>query len=367
METHIIKPHTIHHINTPETLFHTCNKFGLDLIYNLESASNIISPISICLSLSLIHLVTYEISEIQLSNLLMCQYDINDLEYVQSLLNNDTTKIVTTIISKNGVKSDYKKLVGGLALFYKIKKEPELVSQKINDLMEQSTDGMVKSIISPKDIKKGLSLVSTVYFKGSWQHKFDPKNTTKMIFHESKMVDVMHQINYFNFFENEHVQMVELPYDGEDFAMNIILPRQHLEQIEVDYSINNVPHFNLSEINEFINNASLMLVDLYLPKFVQKKRWELVDIFRKMGLESIFDRDYAGLGSIAKHAFVGNVVHEACILVDELGMEGMKDVANVKISDGKSPIVFKATYAFVYFVRHISFGMILLYGDYQGN
>ena len=245
-------------------------------------------------------------------------------------------------------------------------------------MLKKKTNGMIKNLIDNQDINETMFfvLVNTVYFKASWENKFDVNNTTKMRFHKTptNMVNMMHQINYFNYFENNILQALELPYDEKDYVMGIILPKRYLEEDEMNYSANNVPILSLANTNEIINNMQYTRIDLYLPKFTQKKNIELVPILKKMGITDLFN-NHAELDIIekARGEFVSKIIHESVVIVDEIGTEASaatvvlgKETASAPREEPK-PKLFKADHAFIYYIRHIPSGLFLFYGDYQGK
>ena len=345
------------------------NNFTIVLFENLDGASNIISPLSITFAISLLHLASIGNTNKQLTNLLGYKYSANELEYIYGLLNNSIIKMTNALIinKNNKINKEYVDMVSHMVYFINEDvNDSDLVIHKLNRYIEKNTDGMIKDVISDKDITllTNLSIVNTIYFKASWQHKFNTNDTTRMKFHhtETNMVNMMHQINYFNYYENKTIQMVELPYDENDYAMGIILPRLYLEQTSLDYLINNVPRFTTGEINEFINNMQLKRINLYLPKFVHRKNIDLVTILKKMGVTNIFSMAYAKLDAISPNIFVSKILHDTVVIVDEMGTEAIN-----KTIEKEDSILFKANHAFIYYIRHVPTNLFLFYADYQGN
>ena len=366
--------------HTPsKNIYDANNDFTINLFENLDGASNIFSPLSLSYALSLIHLAALGNTNNQLTKVLGTKYDIDDLNLLNQQFNNSVIKMNTAFIinKKIRVNNEYLEMINGLAYVANDDfSNAKLIAYKVNNYIEKNTDGMILDVISADNITNNtiFIIVNTIYFKASWQYKFDPINTTKMKFHktDSNVVDMMHQVDYFNYYENKSVQLVELPYDERNYVMGIILPRMYLEEDGLDYSINNIPQFSRQEINELINNIQYTKVDLYLPKFTQRKKYDMVPIFKKMGIIDIFNHN-AQLDIMAKDAFISKIVHEAVIIVDELGTEASAVTAIVAkemaAPPGKQvkPKLFKADHAFIYYIRHIPSNLFIFYGDYQGN
>ena len=362
--------------NTP-TITQANNHFTIDLFENFDGASNLFSPLSIIYTLSLVHIAANGNTDRQLTKVIGYKHTIDDLKYLNGLFNNAVMSMCTTTVinRKYQINNEYLTLISPLSkIIYEDFENGALISNKINHSIETTTNGMIKNVIQPSIINPSsfLILINTIYFKASWLHKFNVRETTKMKFHKTpEMVDVMHQINDFNYFENSSIQMIELPYDEKDYVMGIILPKKYLEEENLAYSINNVPIISEPQLNEFINNTQLQKIDLYLPKFTHRKRIELPAILKKMGLTNIFDRRLAELDIISKEIYVSNIIHEAVVIVDEIGTEAAATTVVVMekklmLTRPVKPILFKADHAFVFYIRYVPSNLILFFGDYQG-
>jgi len=362
-------------VNTNKSLSDGNNEFTIDLFDNLESASNIFSPLGIIFALSLIHQGTLGVSSSQITKVLGYKYSTDDLKQNHELFNNSVIKMINVfIINKNlGLKKDYTNTIDGLVKIIKYEKDNAALSvYKANRYITNRTDGMMMNVVPPINISidQSLIIINTVYFKASWQHKFDIRNTIKMPFHQTQnnLVEIMHQTNDFKYYENKSVQLIELPYDEKDYVMGIILPLMYLEGNNLEYSINNVPQFSMQEINELINNTEYTLVDLFIPKFVQRKKFHMIPTLKKMGITEIFDTTASEFDVAIKKVCVSDFIHEAVIIIDEIGTEALD--ASIKKYPAKqdtSVKTFKADHAFIYYIRHIPSGIFLLFGDYQGN
>jgi serine protease inhibitor len=88
---------------------------------------------------------------------------------------------------------------------------------------------------------------------------------------------------------------LELPYDGKDVVMYIILPveatKQSLDQICQK-------QFLIQFLTSRINAMEMQNVNVTLPKFKFNNNYELVPILQSMGLTDIFDILKADLGKM---------------------------------------------------------------------
>lgn len=344
------------------------NNLTINLFENLESATNVISPMGMTYALSLVQLGTRAESDAEITHFLNRKYSLDDLESFNKWFNNDVLHMTTVLAFSNteSVNKEYIQMVKNLA--YVVVEDSDnvtLLAQKINTKIEQRTNAMIKDLVVSKEIPLGSNMIVTnvVHFNGSFQQKFNTRNTTKMKFHKTNndVVEMMHQIDYFNYYQNQSIQLLELFYAEKSYALGIILPKKYLEQSNLDYTINNVPTIPLNEVTEFVNNSQYTLVDLYLPRFNQKKQYDLTWILQKMSVTDIFKKSGADLDIISEGIYVSKIYHAVSIVVDETS-----DQREIKPKTNEKPILFKADHTFLYYVRHIPSNTFLIYGDYQG-
>ncbi len=346
-------------------------KFTINFYENFDCAGNLFSPMGIMLALSLVQLGAVGQSDMILTKIFGQKYNLDTLKYWTKSFNNRILKTMTILFFDKilTINPEYKLMTNNLAIISKCRFDnPGNTLTKINRLIEKKTDATIKNAVIQSDmaITESAILVNIVYFKASWQYKFDPNKTFKSNFHHSQIdkVNMMCQTNDFNYFENSKLQLVELPYEEKDYVMGIILPKFYLEQDNLNYTPNNIPIISPHELNEFINNLQLETVQIYLPKFTQKRDYNIIPILEKLGLFNMFSKKSTDLNIIAKEVYFSKIIHQVCIIVDEIGME-----PPIKNTDfiSKEPIKkFCADHTFNYYVRHIPSNQFLIYGDYQG-
>ena len=98
--------------------------------------------------------------------------------------------------------------------------------------MEQKTNRKIIDLIKPGvlDSLTRLVLANAIYFKGNWASQFDPKQTTEQPFHVASDKDVkcrlMSRKGKYAYAETPDLQVLELPYAGDDLSMIVLLPRK---------------------------------------------------------------------------------------------------------------------------------------------
>nr|URM62410.1 disulfide isomerase [Mimivirus sp.] len=165
--------------------------FTINLFNNFDSVSNIFSPLSINYALSLLHLAALEITNLELSNLLKYKYTVDDLQVVNDIFNDSTIDMTNLMLinKTQNINKKYKNMVNNLVkIIQEDFENPDLVAQKINHYVENKTNGLIKDIISPKNINNDtiMILVNTVYFKSKWKYGFDVNKTFREKFGSEK-------------------------------------------------------------------------------------------------------------------------------------------------------------------------------------
>src|SRR5262249_43016682 len=102
--------------------------------------------------------------------------------------------------------------------------------KKINDWVVKKTQTKIRDLLPPGSITSltRLVLVNAIYFKGKWAHPFDARNTRPGPFqlrpNETIDVPMMSQTGMFKMTRADGVQVLEMPYIGEQIAMTVVLP-----------------------------------------------------------------------------------------------------------------------------------------------
>lgn len=237
--------------------------------------------------------------------------------------------------------------------------------KKINDWVEKKTLGKITELLKKDDVNSLTRLVLTnaIYFKGSWAKPFEPKSTEKGIFHvsekESVEVDMMRQEGIFNYFEDERVQMLELPYEGNEISMLILLPKKGLNLKDFEETL------DFDVFKRWLNSLNAVSVDVRLPKFKIESRLSLKKTLMNMGMESAFTEsaDFSKMDGTRKLK-IQNVIHKAFVSVDEKGTEAAAATAviiGLKMAL-RAPVLFEANRPFMFFIYDRKNDLILFVG-----
>ncbi|NXQ97227.1 SERP3 protein, partial [Sagittarius serpentarius] len=206
-----------------------------------------------------------------------------------------------------------------------------------------------------------VALVSTMYFKSTWQKKFSFTDTQMLPFTTAEgstlKVPTMHhtaEVNYgqFQTAAREGFSVVELPYLGEKLSMFLVLPshkRTPLSQIE--------SHLSAKTVTLWANSLKRTKMDIFLPRFSIQSLFDLKTAFSALGIRDAFDPITANFKGISGQdsLYISEAIHKAEIEVTEDGTKASGATAMVLLKRSRTPI-FKADRPFVFFLRQADTG-----------
>ena len=119
---------------------------------------------------------------------------------------------------------------------------PDAARAIINTWVEDKTHQKIKDLIGPRILKPNtpLVLVNAIYFYGKWASAFQPKNTKQWMFQstpeKTDKVEMMQRTSSFRFADLETIQVLELPYLGNDISMFVVLPKRRTAWVRLNQS-----------------------------------------------------------------------------------------------------------------------------------
>jgi len=270
---------------------------------------------------------------------------------------------------------DYKNTIltyyGGKTTNLDFVNSPEPSRLTINNWVEDQTNDKIKDLIPAGAIDSLTRMVLTnaIYFKADWQLPFKKEATYDQNFtlsdNSKASVKMMHQTDYFNYAEDSNVQILEMPYKGNDLSMLVLLPKSNNIQDAEE---------SLSKLDELKNNLNEnpVKVELSLPKFKFETEYMMADTLKKMGMPTAFDpkvADFSGMDG-TKNLYISAVIHKAFVAVDENGTEAaaataviMSKTTGITISD--PPKIFNADHPFIFVIQDKNSGEILFMGKVE--
>ena len=154
------------------------------------------------------------------------------------------------------------------------------------------------------------------------------------------------------------MQMLEMPYKGDDLSMVILLPRHNDGLDELEHRL------SAEHLTNWLKQARPTMVDVSLPRFRLTQQFELGDTLAAMGMSTAFSSaaDFSGMDG-RRDLFFSAVVHKAFVDVNEEGTEAAAATAvvmramAVRISER-----FQADHPFIFLIRDKQSGSILFLG-----
>ncbi|MDP3879504.1 MAG: serpin family protein [Dehalococcoidales bacterium] len=260
--------------------------------------------------------------------------------------------------------------------------ETEKSRVTINDWVSDETEGRIEDLIPQGAIDELTRLVLTnaIYFNAAWQYPFSEDATADGQFHlldgTQVTVPMMRQTESFGYMfggEEFHLlhdsgdstwilqrfQAVELPYDGGELSMVIILPETgQFETFE--------ENLNDQRVNDIMESLQHARVNLMMPRFEFDSEFSLKETLAGMGMPVAFteNADFSGMTG-NRELLISDVLHKAFVAVDEAGTEAAAATAvivGVTSAPVDPPMEVTIDRPFIFLIRDIETGAILFIG-----
>jgi serpin B len=242
--------------------------------------------------------------------------------------------------------------------------ETEKSRLTINKWVYDQTEELIEDLIPQGEIDALTRLVLTnaIYFNAAWAYPFNRKMTTNGPFYlldgGQVIVPMMRQTESFGYTEGEGYQAVELPYDGGELSMVILLPEAgKFEAFEET--------LNAQQVDAIISGLQLTEVALTMPRFEFDSEFSLTDTLADMGMPIAFSSsaDFSGMTG-KPELLISDVVHKAFVAVDEAGTEAAAATAvDMTLTAVPEPTVeVDIDHPFIFLIRDIETGAILFVG-----
>ncbi|KAL7878326.1 hypothetical protein AOLI_G00093000 [Acnodon oligacanthus] len=254
--------------------------------------------------------------------------------------------------------------------------ESAAVAQHINAWVQNHTESKIYDLVSADDFSSvtRITLVNAVYFRGSWKNQFRPENTRTFSFSKDDGSEVqtlmMYQQGDFYYGEFSDgsaeaggvYQVLEMPYEGEDLSMMIVLPRQEVPLATLE------PIIRPQLLDEWANNVKKQKVEVYLPRFKVEQKIDLKDTLQQLGIKNIFTKD-ADLSAMTTERadgsdlFIGKAVQKSYLEVTEEGAEGAAGSGMIALT--RTLVLYPqvmADHPFFFVIRNRRTGSLLFMG-----
>jgi serpin B len=245
------------------------------------------------------------------------------------------------------------------------KKNPEQSRLTINNWVSDQTEQKIKDLIPEGsiDVMTRLVLTNAIYFNAAWQYPFEKTATSNGDFFllngDKVTAAMMKQMKSFGYTAGSGFQAIDLPYDGRELSMVIILPEQgQFNAFEGS--------LNSQKVNDIIGKLQNKEVNLSMPKFSYESSFGLKQALTSIGMQDAFNpasADFSGMDG-KTDLFIQDVVHKAYVAVDEKGTEAAA-ASGVVVGTTAMPVdIVNLTVnrPFIFLIRDVGTGTILFIG-----
>jgi len=249
------------------------------------------------------------------------------------------------------------------SLDFKSPEAPGIINQWCSD----HTNGLIKEMIEFIPPDACMYLLNALYFKGEWSDNFGfPKSKTKeanFLKADGNRIPVkmMSQSNRLDYYRDEHLSFVSLPYGNGAFSMYFLLP-EHFDSFDEMLAQLKQPNY----WNQCLVAKYPIDIDIFIPRF--KINYEFLpnmnESLKRAGMGIAFsDANFSGIADAP--LFISAVKQKTYIDVNEEGTEAAAvtsvEISTLSINPNQKPS-FRADRPFLFVIQENSTGTILFMG-----
>lgn len=239
----------------------------------------------------------------------------------------------------------------------------------INRWIEDKTDHKIKNMVNEGSLSEQsvAVLVNAMYFRAEWVHQFPFYATSQNSFYRNNQdkitVDRMSTTRRFNYYEDTELnaKFLEMPYEGGDVTMTIVLPndKDGLSRLE-------------GKIAEVLVAPAYEqeLVMVGMPKFKINTEIKFKSILQELGITDMFgsSADFSAISPNHESLQVSEVLQKTIVDVHEKGTTAA--AATIVMMPGAAPPpkdykTFEADHPFIFYLK--SQAGIMFVGRYVGE
>jgi serpin B len=240
----------------------------------------------------------------------------------------------------------------------------------INAWVSDKTKGRINDLMSPEDAPprpRLMMLVNAVHFKADWAETFNALATEDRPFFlldgtKAEVPMMAHERDH-ALLQTEKVQAIQLPYEGERFAMVLIMPAEGtFEQF--------AERLDQKALDELLTELTERKVILRMPLFQITSTPPIVLGLQTLGMTVPFtsEADFSGMTDETGPFWITNVAQKAFIDVNEEGTEaaaatGVTMAGATSTTTTLPPVEMTVDHPFVYLIRDTQTGAILFIGQ----
>jgi serpin B len=364
------------------------NRFGLALYGKLATAPGnaIVSPASVSVALAMthagakgktaseiaqaLHYRERPVSEVQQAVATVmrawnAEHESTELAVANRLFGEASLPFEPSFIELTG------RTFGAPLELVDFKSKPEDARVRINDWVEERTHARIEELLPGGSIDGSTRLVLTnaLYFKAQWLHPFPEHATATKPFTAAKgrvdtpTMTLTEELRHAAF-QDDGVEVVELPYADGRFAMLVVLPIADDGLAAVEAKLDAV------KLDAWTSGLAPQRVELALPKWKLQpaESLELGPALAALGITEAFTAraDFSGMTANPAGLMIDEVYHKGFIEVDEKGTEAAAATAVVMTKRGLmsngTAHPFVVDHPFLFVLRDTRSGMVMFMG-----
>jgi serine protease inhibitor len=358
------------------------NAFGFDMfrtINNNDTGKNVfISPLSISLALAMTYNGADGETKTEMQNTLRFpDFSAEDVNGYFQTLSNTLLDLDPTV--KLGIANSiwYRQDFTVLPEFVTVNQtyynaevqaldfSSQAAVDKINHWVATKTNDKITKVIDAIPDNLVMFLINAIYFKGQWTYEFKKDATADGPFHVTpemqSTVPYMHQEGTFNYYSNDKLQLVEMPYGQGNFSMIVLLPKSGYSATSLAGELTPETWSDLTDHMEKMNVA------ISMPRFKFEYEKILNDDLTALGMGRAFTdmADFSkinGTGGLC----ISFVKHNSFVEVNEEGTEAaavtVVGIIETSINPEPRVIPFIVDHPFVFAIRETTTNTILFMG-----
>ena len=240
--------------------------------------------------------------------------------------------------------------------------DPEACRNTINDWVSAQTADRIQDLLPQGTILPTTRLVLTnaVYFSAAWAQPFPVELTREGTFQlldgGSVAAEMMSNRWDYPYARGEGWQAVDLPYDGNELSMVILLPDAgRFEEFEAS--------LDAARLGSILGVLHAQDVQVTMPRFRCESSFSLALKLALMGMPDAMApgaADFSGIDG-SKELFISDVLHKAFVAVNEAGTEAAAATA-VIIGVVSIPTDMRIDRPFIFLIRDVETGAIVFLG-----
>ena len=229
----------------------------------------------------------------------------------------------------------------------------------INAWCAEKTKDKIDEIVNkpiPGDIV--MYLINALYFKSKWQFEFDKTLTKKEEFttagNRKVTVNMMEQFRDAQYYGDQYLQCVEMPYGNEAFSMLVVLPKNTMDIDQL------IAYLDDTAWQTIVNSTWAAPVLMKLPRFKIECELSLNNPVMNAGMKQIFSGGFANMSDV--DLAVSEIKQKTFVEVNEEGTEAAAASSIGMTGQGPGYISFVANRPFLYLIKEKSTGTVLFIG-----